>query len=169
MRGNLQHRIGGGVENRLARAHMLGAELFEHGRAAARVVADELNAGFAFDCAHQFVRETSRKQRTARRGPRRRFPNARWSYPCRRSVPAFGRSSRSGHGRQLLRRLTSPGTASSATASSAKPNEHRFGSASSGLLLENMTECVRALIAVAVRVRRVPDPDAVENDQQRAH
>jgi len=37
------------------------------------------------------------------------------------------------------------------------------------LLLQDMTECIRARVAVTLCVRRAADADAIENDQERAH
>ena len=43
------------------------------------------------------------------------------------------------------------------------------GKRRSGRLLQNVPERVRALVAVLLRVGRVPDADAIEDEKQRAH
>src|SRR5207302_3368594 len=57
MRGDLQNGICRRVEDQPAALHVLGAEFLENRRAAAGVIADELDAGFRFDRVDEAVGE----------------------------------------------------------------------------------------------------------------
>jgi hypothetical protein len=58
VRGDLENRIGRRVEDRFAGADMLGAEFLKNGRAALRIVTDELHTGISLDRADEFVGKT---------------------------------------------------------------------------------------------------------------
>ncbi len=68
MRGNLQDRIGGGVENWVPGAEMFRAEFIQDGCAAAGVVAEELDARLPAQSRAQVRRESAQRPRTARPG-----------------------------------------------------------------------------------------------------
>ena len=53
MRRNLENRIRRGVEDRFPAAHVLGPEFLQNGRAAARVVSDELHASITLDLPNE--------------------------------------------------------------------------------------------------------------------
>ncbi len=148
MRGDLQNGIGGGVENGIARANMLRAEFFENGRAAARVIADEVNVCFALDCAHEFVGKSFEDGKRFLENDARDFPMARGRILAGGRVPASGQSWRDVFFLRLARHPEAgPGLTSRDSAAQSCGNR-----------LEDVPERVRSFIAVLAASGAFPMP-----------
>ena len=153
MRGNLEYRIGGRVDNRRAGAHVFFAELVEDHRARRRLVAERLSPN-AFLVLFDHVRRKSVRVCAKRIGndESHHFPmSGRRIFPRAHFVHAPERRRRRNVGRRLRQRVQQP--------ESAQCRQRRM------LRLQNMPKRVGTFVAEVFRIRQLANAEGVADEE----
>ena len=155
VRGDLEHGVGRGVDDRRAGAHVLGSQRVDDGRAGRDGVAERLRPIRVRTRGSLPAGIPAEMSETAGRARRRPFPNGPSPSPCPPRLRPCGRT-----------RPTAPGEDRRSPRSRASPSERSVGTLSP-TALRDVAERVAALVAVARRVRQLAGADGVHDDETR--
>ena len=181
VRGDLQHRVGRGVADRLQRPQVLLAVVLDDRRARGVAVGENARQACPRRSARRSAlrerRGSSRENSPSRNRPAfRQSPNGRTACPCRarsrrhsptgraargaQSPAARGRSRPSSHGRGRA-----PRGAAASSGPRLRPSRSPLPR---GAGFGDMAERVGALVAVSLGVLRAAAADRIEDDENRA-
>ena len=154
MGGDLQDRIGRGVENGISAGDVFRTELIKNGGAAGGLIAEESDSGLAFDGADQFGRKFFK-------GGERFFQHDPGDFPMSRGGVLPGRTP--GHDAETAGLRNAGGRT---VEGEAEAEPVKVGRLQTGVVFDDVSEGVGPLIAVVRRLRGVSDPDAVQNNDE---
>ena len=159
VRGDLEHAVGGGVDNRIAGLDVARAELVDHGGAGRHDVANRGTADALVRTPRSAPAEI-RQETSGRpsRGPRPSAPSGPSRSPCRRSARPCGRT----------RPLGAAGAAMPSSGTRrARPIAASVGIVS-GTAAAMLPSVLLPLVPVHAGIRQLADADAVEDDHDGA-